>query len=997
MLQEVVGDPLFVRVLDFGLAKFVAESSETSVLMGTPVYMAPEQLLGKNIGPWTDVYSVGTLILEMLTGTQMFFGQTSREVMARKLDPDFDIRAMIESLQVPDFLHACLCKMLEHDCATRYQTAAGLLAELSNVLDRVDDSLTIRLSREAIQESRLSPGTERLVTPAQIMHEPFGSAETLVPPTGEGEEGKEKAGPTKEERPPKRPKMAAGSSPEAAGPAAKERSPTGKEPSPPPVENARSRACPHCLMENDPDAVFCVHCSRRLDRPVTAEREAPPIGTTSAMLAAATRRPRLAIGLVLFALMGGLGFLGAHLAGVFGGTETEVGDAADVAGPLESPPVERCVIQSFAYVDGASKSLPNGSIEYVLQQKLQMALDGVTVIIRPGRADEGAGASAPSSGPTAVITGSVAAGKDGAEFILELSGRLGEQEDTLSVAFSRSSLLSGDGPHASAPDQVFRWLIGIGEGWHLSPHAGREPAYTLTATWDAFEYFMKGETAWNMLNVDDAKLSLVEAVRQDPRFLLAAARLAEVREFSGFSEPARKLLATVREALDNDPVAADRTLGPIDLRQFRALEARLVNYDFRLEQQLRRELVDTLPHLPQVHYDLAESYFHAGQCEKAIPEYGRALLLKENFLKAYNHRAYCYAYRGDFESALQDLQQYLVIATESGEKQNLANAYDSFGDIHAQKGDYEIALKYKAKACESSNQEVFVLSKAKVLLLMGRDSEARELFESFIRAGKDGRNTAKRETKVKSLVHLAYLDLAVGRDSAARGRAMEAVALIPEGDDKASEGPQAGVRLPLDGDLPPVRRSAFHKEIWVQPLWLLGVLEYRAGHYEKLRDICNFLYRNVIRHYRLSAEAYLPAYKYYRFLAFLRNDLRTRRWSGVAKEIERLERITDKMGYWTTMFDRSYALVEYAKVALERKWKSGQAAEELLQQALVRNPHCVPALVLMCHLRLELGDRPGAESALREAHRSYRAWGGDDDGYLGRQLKEADALLEGGG
>jgi len=42
-----------VRVLDFGLAKFVGESSETERVMGTLAYVAPEQLRGKDIGPWT--------------------------------------------------------------------------------------------------------------------------------------------------------------------------------------------------------------------------------------------------------------------------------------------------------------------------------------------------------------------------------------------------------------------------------------------------------------------------------------------------------------------------------------------------------------------------------------------------------------------------------------------------------------------------------------------------------------------------------------------------------------------------------------------------------------------------------------------------------------------------------------------------------------------------------------------------------------------------------
>jgi len=61
-----------VRVLDFGLAKFVGESSETERVMGTLAYVAPEQLRGKDIGPWTDLYALGLVILAMVTGRPSF-------------------------------------------------------------------------------------------------------------------------------------------------------------------------------------------------------------------------------------------------------------------------------------------------------------------------------------------------------------------------------------------------------------------------------------------------------------------------------------------------------------------------------------------------------------------------------------------------------------------------------------------------------------------------------------------------------------------------------------------------------------------------------------------------------------------------------------------------------------------------------------------------------------------------------------------------------------
>ena len=90
MLQDVVGNPHFVRVLDFGLAKFVERSDTTHMAMGTPQYMAPEQLSLKNIGPWTDLYAVGVICYWLLTGQRPFPAERHEDILALKLDATFD-------------------------------------------------------------------------------------------------------------------------------------------------------------------------------------------------------------------------------------------------------------------------------------------------------------------------------------------------------------------------------------------------------------------------------------------------------------------------------------------------------------------------------------------------------------------------------------------------------------------------------------------------------------------------------------------------------------------------------------------------------------------------------------------------------------------------------------------------------------------------------------------------------------------------------------------
>lgn len=126
MLQEVAGNPDFVRILDFGLAKFVADSDETSVAMGTPVYMAPEQITRKNIGPWTDLYAIGVVTFELLTGRRAFAGRTQQQILASKLDPSFDPIEAVKDLNLQPALAQFLRRALSRDPADRYRSASEL-------------------------------------------------------------------------------------------------------------------------------------------------------------------------------------------------------------------------------------------------------------------------------------------------------------------------------------------------------------------------------------------------------------------------------------------------------------------------------------------------------------------------------------------------------------------------------------------------------------------------------------------------------------------------------------------------------------------------------------------------------------------------------------------------------------------------------------------------------------------------------------------------------
>ena len=140
MLQELPGHPTFVRILDFGMAKFVQDTADTKFAMGTPAYMAPEQLTRKGIGPWTDLYAVGVIAFELISGRRPFVGRTHQEILARKVDPRYDPVARLSDLPLPDLVRSFLTRALAHEAANRFQTAAEFRDALEQVFEALERS-----------------------------------------------------------------------------------------------------------------------------------------------------------------------------------------------------------------------------------------------------------------------------------------------------------------------------------------------------------------------------------------------------------------------------------------------------------------------------------------------------------------------------------------------------------------------------------------------------------------------------------------------------------------------------------------------------------------------------------------------------------------------------------------------------------------------------------------------------------------------------------------
>ena len=124
-------DRLFVS--DFGLAKSLAPgaSSMTRVgqLLGTPRYMSPEQVEGKEVDHRSDLYSLGLILFEIFTGELPFRGESALQIMFQRVTAaPKDPKALRKDL--PDYLVNIILKCLERDPANRYQDAREILADL---------------------------------------------------------------------------------------------------------------------------------------------------------------------------------------------------------------------------------------------------------------------------------------------------------------------------------------------------------------------------------------------------------------------------------------------------------------------------------------------------------------------------------------------------------------------------------------------------------------------------------------------------------------------------------------------------------------------------------------------------------------------------------------------------------------------------------------------------------------------------------------------------
>ena len=145
------------RIMDFGIARSLKGKGITGagMMIGTPEYMSPEQAEGKEVDQRSDIYSLGVMLFEMLTGRVPFEGETPLGVAIKhKTEMPPDPKKL--NPQVPDGLSQLVLRCMEKDRAKRYQTADEVLADL----DRIESGIPTT-AREAPKKK---PFTSKEIT-----------------------------------------------------------------------------------------------------------------------------------------------------------------------------------------------------------------------------------------------------------------------------------------------------------------------------------------------------------------------------------------------------------------------------------------------------------------------------------------------------------------------------------------------------------------------------------------------------------------------------------------------------------------------------------------------------------------------------------------------------------------------------------------------------------------------------------------------------------------
>jgi eukaryotic-like serine/threonine-protein kinase len=180
LVTQSADQPAVVKVLDFGIATFSADDDEdatvlaqTNSVIGTPRYMSPEQHNGNDLTPAADVYSLGVILYEMLTGMVPFSGATPAEIAQKHANnPPHPPREVVPA--IPEDVEHDVLHALEKQPGDRPANAGDFRRELLETAERLGlehHAITTAPDMEMLRDSGVESPSGRLVVDISRLRE----------------------------------------------------------------------------------------------------------------------------------------------------------------------------------------------------------------------------------------------------------------------------------------------------------------------------------------------------------------------------------------------------------------------------------------------------------------------------------------------------------------------------------------------------------------------------------------------------------------------------------------------------------------------------------------------------------------------------------------------------------------------------------------------------------------------------------------------------------
>jgi len=193
-----------VKIMDFGIARmrFADHKTSTGMVLGTPRYMSPEQISGQPVDQRSDIFSLGTVLYEMLTQTSLFAGQNVDQIAFNVANNEPAPPSHMHP-QLPQILDFIVARALKKEPSVRYQDAYEMAADLRDALAEMrgkapargihdsDTTETQRIGGNAAEKLPVAPASNAIARDTRLpLSRVFDSAAAIARIEAPGEKSR---------------------------------------------------------------------------------------------------------------------------------------------------------------------------------------------------------------------------------------------------------------------------------------------------------------------------------------------------------------------------------------------------------------------------------------------------------------------------------------------------------------------------------------------------------------------------------------------------------------------------------------------------------------------------------------------------------------------------------------------------------------------------------------------------------------------------------------